>query len=655
MKETPVKARKVNLDAEPLTPRQIAARVVLGVISLALLAGMLVQFTPNLGGSGAPSASTGPTAFTVNGMPVSTLYMDQLKRRNQVFGLNLTGVAGQDLKNLYIDQAVLLQAVQQDSSRMPASGGEITSQITQLKQQNSITSDEQFQSMLSSLGYTEAQFRDEIKHNIQIQKRVDELSKGTTVSDAEAAFFYDLNKDQYKSDPKISAREIVLNDQKTADDVLAKAKAPGADFGALAAQYSKVGADQQGALGAKPGEKTPQPVSRIALPTAVADAAFALQAGGITNVVSDGGKFYIVKVESVAPGGVQAYDQVKDKVKADALKVKQNQAVEAWVLGLVKNAKVVVPEGSNSYRYFNPAVATVGDQTIKLADLNRQIYFNQQVSQFLQQNGAQGSALVLQFFRPQALSNLIDQAVAVNYAAKSGKPYLGDHATLLQAVQKANTQNVKVTDAEVAKYYKDNVASYTTPASATVSQATFDKADSANSFRKAFAGQGGDFTKVAAGFKGTVNELGSLTEATIDPAFGKVVFQSGALTKTAAGQMSDVIEKDKKFNVLLVTASTPKVVKTLDEVKADATDKALTAKRATAGAAWLAEQRKAMKPVNMIDQVTKQEEAQAKIDDPKPTTPSTGTTGTTGTGSTGTGSASASGSTTPSTTPPAKK
>ena len=638
MKETPVKARNLKLDADPITPRQIAARVVLGIVALALLAGMVVQFTPNLGGTGnsAAVASSGPTAFTVNGSPVSELYMDQLKRRNQIFGLTLTGVAGQDLKTLFMDQAVLLQAVQQDSSRMGVSGGEIKTQTDQIRQQNNVTTDQQFQSMLAGLGYTDAQFRDEIKHNLQIQKRVSELSKGTTVSDAEAAFYYELNKDTYRSEAKITARQIVLNDQKNAAEVLAKAKAPGADIAALARQYSKTGGDQDGALGAKPGDKTPQPVTRLALPTAVADAAFALQAGGVTNVISDGGKFYIVKVEGLTPGGVQPYDQAKDKVKADALKAKQSQAVEAWVLGVLRNAKVVIPGGSK-YRYFNPVVATVGTESIKLADLNRQIYFNQQVSQFLQQGGPQGSALVLQFFRPQAMSNLIDQAVAVNYAAKSGKPFVGDHAALLQAVQKANTGNVKVSDADATKYYNANLAGYSTPASATVSQATFAKADSANSFRKAYAGQGGDYTKLAATFKGTVNELGAVTETTLDPAFAKVVFQSNALTKTAGGQLSDVIEKDKKFNVLLVTVSSPKVVKPLAEVRQDATDKALTAKRAQDGATWLAAQRKAIKPVNSIDQVTKQEEAQAKIDDPAPvvkpsttaptpTTPGAGTT-----------------------------
>ena len=219
-------------------------------------------------------------------------------------------------------------------------------------------------------------------------------------------------------------------------------------------------------------------------------------------------------------------------------------------------------------------VATIGKTDIKLSELNRSVYSNQQIQQFLQQ-GAQGATLVEQFFKPQSLDNLINQEVAVQAAKKSGQPFFGAQADILQQIQNYQSKDTTISDADVKKYYNDNIATYTTPASADIQEASFKTLAQAKAFRAAFIAGGTDFTKDAAKQKGTVTETGSVTPESVNPAYKKVLFDAKALTKAGALQVSDVIENNKLFVVIGVKAYIEKSVKPFSEVAADAKDKAL--------------------------------------------------------------------------------
>ena len=276
-----------------------------------------------------------------------------------------------------------------------------------------------------------------------------------------------------------------------------------------------------------------------------------------------------------------------------------------------KNA-VVVPVKDSTFSYFDPVVAKVGSADIKLHELNRQVYNNQQIQQFLAQGGAQGATLVEQFFKPQTLTTLINQAAGVIAAKKTAQPFVGAEADILAAVQQWQTRDLTATEVEAKKYYDANLTFYTTPASANINQATFTTLEAAKAFRSAFvAAGGGDFTKEAAKQKGTVNEVGSVTPESIDPAFKTVVFVAKALSKAGAIQVSDVIQKDKKFVVLGVTTLIEKTVKPFSETQEDATQKALAAKRAAEGTKWLETAKKDVKVQEFYPAVRKQIEARA--------------------------------------------
>jgi parvulin-like peptidyl-prolyl isomerase len=619
LEEVPVndlpKRTRIVENSEPVTTRTIVSRVVLGIVAVALLAGMVVQFTPQLGGNAAPGQDEGPTAFTVNGEAISERAFERNKRGDQLSGLNLGGAIGQDVQAMLINQTVLITAAKQDAARVNVSQAELKASIDQIRQQNNLADDAAYLQAIQGQGFTDASFRQQQRGQLQIQKRVEELSKGAATTDEELKFFYEQNKQNYKNEERIEARQIVVSDKKAADDALARVKTE--DFAAVAKAVSKEGADADGALNAKKGEKVPQPITKLTLSSKVADAAFKLTSGGTTGVIEDNGKFYILKVEKFLVAGSQSFEEAKAKLETDTKASKQNQVIEAWIKDITAKAKVVFPEGSK-LSLFDPVVAKVGTTEVKLAELNREVYSNPQIGQFLQQGGAQNGALITQFFKPQALENLLNRVVATAAAKKLGKPFIGTAAEVLAGVQQYQARDVTVTDAEIRKYYDDNKATYGAPASANASEATFNTLVDAKSFRSGFIASGKDFTKDAAKLKGTVNELGSIGGETTDPAYKKAVFETKALTKAVGGQVTDVIEKEGKFKVLYVTDLKEAQVKPFLEAKADATDKALAAKKAKAGQDWIAKERKGVTIVNNLDKVNKDLEARAKkADDEK--------------------------------------
>ncbi len=615
MNETPKTRRSIPVETDSTTRRSLVSRVVLGAVAIALLAGMIFTFTPSLNGLGGGNRGNGTadkTTMTVNGAPVSEKDYARIKQSNQILSQNPGGVVGQDFENLTTAQAVLINSAQQDAARFPVSDGDVRKFITDFRTSKQLTKDSDYLAFISQNGLDDATFRSEVRKQLQLQKRIDEIKKGATPTDEELKFFFEQNKTNYKNEERILARQIVLDKKDKLTEL--QSKIATGDFATLAREYSSIGKEQDGALGAKVGEKIPQPIARVALPASVADAAFKLTTGGLTGVIEDGGKSYIVKVEKYLAAGQQTYDDAKTKLTDDVKQLKEGQAFEAWLEGLRSNAKVEFPKDSSLKDFYNPVVAKVGSNDIKLAHLNEAVYFNPQFSQFMQQGG-DVSSLVTQFFKPQTLNTLINLKVAQAAAHASGKPFVGNSQAMMTAAQQYFTKDVKVADSDVQKYYKDNIANYSTPASAALLDASFGTLASAQTFRQAFlSAGGGEFTKAASKEKGTVNETGNVSDTTIDPAYKKAVFETPALTNVgkSGAKLSEVIEKDKQFHVLQVSNFQAKREQAFEEVKADATEKALALKRTAEGGKWLEAERKKMTVTNNLATINKEEIARAE-------------------------------------------
>ncbi len=133
------------------------------------------------------------------------------------------------------------------------------------------------------------------------------LAKPGDVSDEDAKADYDKVRDaRFVTLEKRKLQQIVFPDQAAADDAAAKIKA-GASFDDIVKARNLTPTDTDLGETTKAGAYDP----------AIADAAFALPEGGVSEVVK--GQFgpAIVRVVSITPGGVKSFDEVKDQLKKE--------------------------------------------------------------------------------------------------------------------------------------------------------------------------------------------------------------------------------------------------------------------------------------------------------------------------------------------------
>jgi parvulin-like peptidyl-prolyl isomerase len=598
--------------------------VIFGFLALAFVAGSVLLFTPQ-----GQRSTQGRTEFTVNGRQVNSLDLARAQQNDPILSTNPQGL----LKNLadvnFGERLVITTALLQDTARIGVSGGELRKELDTVRERFGLQKREDYDRFLTQVGYTDSQLRDELRDQIRINKRIEDIQNKAEPTEAEMKLYFELNRDQYKNEERVQARQIVLDDKATADKVMAEVRAAGADFAAIARANSRLNAEQGGALGAAAGKGEPGPVTRVVFPNAVADAVFRLRDGQISQPIEAGGRFYIVKVEKYLPAGDVQFEDVRERVKEDAKRIKGQGALEAYIEELRARANVKFAEDA-SFKFENPVVARVGDTEIRLAEVAQSVFANQQVPQLLQQGLGE---LAVQFFMPQTLEQLISREAIVQAARAMGQPFFGSKTDIANQAQLWQTRNITVSDAEVRKFYDSNLPNFTIPASARVQAVNFKKEDKAraDAFRAA-ALRGGKLEDLARANTGTVQDFGVVNPGTMPPVPNRLVFLTrGSFPKGPLGEVSEVVKlEDESFQVLIVNDRKTEVLRPFEEVREEARQQVLATRRAEAAQKWVEEVRKAAKVENNLQKVLtaltpKEEPAQPAQGgtQPAPATPAT--------------------------------
>jgi peptidyl-prolyl cis-trans isomerase D len=143
----------------------------------------------------------------------------------------------------------------------------------------------------------------------------DQARQRVTVPPADIQRYYNDNIQQYQTPEQVRARHILLNTagkdeaevRKQAEGILAKIKG-GADFAELARQLSE---DQ----GTKPMGGDLGFFGRGQMVPEFETAAFALEAGQVSDIVKSQFGFHIIKVEEKRPGITQTLDQARPQIQ----------------------------------------------------------------------------------------------------------------------------------------------------------------------------------------------------------------------------------------------------------------------------------------------------------------------------------------------------
>lgn len=630
--------------------------IILLIITAGLLISMLIAFVPGIGalfnGGSQAQGNNGP-ALVVNGQSLSQLDVARTLQ-NQVLTSLPEGQAHDDVQLLLLHNLVENAVLQQAAADVKVSGGDVRKAVDAFRQQQGVAKDDQaYRQLLSNAGFTDASFRKYEKEQLKVQKYLQNLSKDVTVTDDEVKSYFDTHREAYMSDAQIKAREIVVKDQTKADALYAQIVA-GTDFAQLAKKNSTERADNAGALGAAKGSTEPVAVGHAALPTEVANAAFGLKGPGLTGVISAGGLYYIVKVEDYLPPQQQSMDEVKDKVKADALKAKQDGVTQQKVQALIDGAKVTAPPESQ-YSYSNPVVAKVGDINLTAAQLDQATYLNPQIQRFL---NPQNAAIITSFFKPTILNQMIEQALAFEGAKDLGPSFFGTRADVAQAALSYVSRDAKASDADIQDYYKKNQGGFKVPAQAVAVRVNFTTKESAAAFRQALL-QGQSVADASKAHKGTVVNLGTVHPGDQPSEIDNVLFGSKAFTPlpgagkrgisdtlvistpvkdgngAASGGASGGVSggavsggtsgsaasggssgasggaqaKTKDTYVVLLATVTPETVRPLKQVHAQVEQAVLAGKRQDLQSAWLKKLKSKIKVENLLSQVEAKQRA----------------------------------------------
>jgi parvulin-like peptidyl-prolyl isomerase len=280
------------------------------------------------------------TVLIVNDRPIYDTELERIKYQNQVFATQAKGFIKTDLNNLLVNQLILVAAAREDARNSEPSEDQVNQYIIDLRQQRGIKTDADYTAFLQSIGYDQVGFREAVIEQLGLTNRIEEIQQSEDVSDVELELYFELYKNNYLVPASIQARQIVVATLKEAQQILKSIKA-GANFAALARAKSILGSKQDGAIAAKPGEKTPQPITEIGLPKELANAAFGLQKTGVTDIVAFNNRFYIIKVEKFNAERIPSFQEAitkfesdgkTNKLHEDAQTVKSNGAIENWTV-----------------------------------------------------------------------------------------------------------------------------------------------------------------------------------------------------------------------------------------------------------------------------------------------------------------------------------
>lgn len=166
-----------------------------------------------------------------------------------------------------------------------------------------------------------------------------ELAENTVekiaISDEEISGYYNDNKGQFSTDPRVKIRHILVDSESEAEAVLARLK-KGEDFSALAREKSKCPSSKQGGdLGwATRGMMVPE----------FENAAFALQKGQTSEAVKSTFGYHIIMCDDLEAAKQLDLEEARDAIVQQLKGEKSEETVSALIEQAKKNHPVTVNE-----------------------------------------------------------------------------------------------------------------------------------------------------------------------------------------------------------------------------------------------------------------------------------------------------------------------
>ena len=179
---------------------------------------------------------------------------------------------------------------------------------------------EAFSQALSKSAYSEADVTNEMEMSIKIRKL---LAPRVSITEENIKTYFEENKETFDQKKQVKASHILVENEKTANDILKKLS-DGEDFAKLAKDYSTdvVTKEDGGDLGFFSSGQMDEEFEK---------AAFALDVGETSKLVKTEYGYHIIKVEDKKDAKEAKYEEHKNKIREILFEQRVEAEYESWL------------------------------------------------------------------------------------------------------------------------------------------------------------------------------------------------------------------------------------------------------------------------------------------------------------------------------------
>lgn len=300
---------------------------------------------PKTDASDLPMEATGPVA-KVNGVEITAAeYNEEVRRLNDMMGKMAPPGMLVGMKDRVVDQLIdrkLLEAEIQKRA-IKVDDAEVSTEYAKLTKQLDDAAPGGTKAYLEKIGRTDAQMKDDIRKSLEFKKLMSD-GNDVAVSEEDVKAFYEENKAQFDQPERVKASHILLKlekdapadkvgeVEKRAKDVAGKAKAAGADFAALAREFSEgPTAPRGGDLGYfVKGQMVPE----------FDEAAWKMKVGDISEPVRTQFGYHIIKIDDRQEAKSMPYDDAKSLIEMKLQEPKLRAAMTKTLDAIKANASI---------------------------------------------------------------------------------------------------------------------------------------------------------------------------------------------------------------------------------------------------------------------------------------------------------------------------
>jgi len=292
---------------------------------------------------------------SVNGVLIPKAYLEREVRRFEEQALSQGQLVDESqsdqLNRQALDTLIDIELLYQESQRrgFEISEERIEEQLNSLRTQ---FGDEGYAAALEQIGISDGELRTELGRQLAIQEMIDkDITPATTVSEQESTDFYENNPAFFFSPEQVRASHILIlvspdageeekSEARSRITEIRKRIVAGEDFAELAGQFSEDNSSMNGGdLGFFQREQMVKPF---------ADAAFSLQIGELSEVVTTQYGFHLIRVTDRKAESVVPFEQVQLKIFEYLQREKVMVAIEELAAQLRSQAEIqeyTLPEG----------------------------------------------------------------------------------------------------------------------------------------------------------------------------------------------------------------------------------------------------------------------------------------------------------------------